>query len=178
MTPAATQRANAVLSRLPSGSIDGAEIGVWRGHMSAALLQREDLRLHMVDEWRGRNAWVEGYQPKDQHTNMAQALEQTAFAGARRFVWPLPSVEVAQQLQDGALDFAFIDADHSYDAVRADIAAWLPKLKSGALLCGHDYDNPDGDYGKEVRRAVDEAVAANGWTLELGPQTTWFVRLP
>lgn len=45
----------------------------------------------------------------------------------------------------------FLDADHSYEAVRDEIA-WAKKMKI-PLICGHDYGNPS--FG--VTRAVDEA---------------------
>jgi predicted O-methyltransferase YrrM len=46
----------------------------------------------------------------------------------------------ASQVEDGSLDFVFIDADHSEKCASADIKAWLPKVKKGGLLCGHDYN--------------------------------------
>ena len=45
----------------------------------------------------------------------------------------------------------FLDADHSYEAVRAEIA-WAKGL-GVKVICGHDYGNPL--FG--VTRAVDEA---------------------
>lgn len=41
------------------------------------------------------------------------------------------------------MDLVFIDADHRYDHVVEDILAWYPKVKSGGIICGHDYDPPD-----------------------------------
>lgn len=35
-------------------------------------------------------------------------------------------------------DMVFIDGDHSYEAVRHDLAVWVPKVKKGGLICGHD----------------------------------------
>lgn len=53
------------------------------------------------------------------------------------------SAEAAKKYPDAhdgeGLDFVFIDADHSYGSVRADIAAWLPKVKSGGIIAGHDF---------------------------------------
>jgi predicted O-methyltransferase YrrM len=51
------------------------------------------------------------------------------------------------------LDFVFIDANHEYESVKADIAAWLPKVKRGGMLAGHDYD----DNFPGVKQAVNEA---------------------
>lgn len=41
---------------------------------------------------------------------------------------------------DRSVDVIFFDADHSRDGLAQDIDAWLPKLKPGGLLCGHDYN--------------------------------------
>jgi predicted O-methyltransferase YrrM len=49
------------------------------------------------------------------------------------------SVSASKNYQDNSLDFVFIDGDHSYEACKADILAWLPKMKNGSILAGHDY---------------------------------------
>lgn len=61
------------------------------------------------------------------------------------------SWEVAAQFEDQSIDFVFIDADHIYEHVRKDVLAWLPKVKPGGIIAGHDYNPPH-----EVKRAVDE----------------------
>lgn len=53
-----------------------------------------------------------------------------------------PSPDAADRFDDLSLDFVWIDADHSEDAFRADVVAWLPKLKTGGYIGGHDYDHP------------------------------------
>jgi predicted O-methyltransferase YrrM len=65
-----------------------------------------------------------------------------------------PSVEAARNFADQSLDLIFIDARHTYEAARDDLAAWWPKLKPGGLIAGHDYTNSPG-----VRGAVDRFVA-------------------
>jgi len=49
------------------------------------------------------------------------------------------SPEVATIFPDEFFDLVFIDAGHSYDAVMADIIAWLPLVKPHGFLTGHDY---------------------------------------
>lgn len=49
------------------------------------------------------------------------------------------SVEAAGCYRDASLEFVFIDADHTYEGVKRDIQAWLPKIKSGGILAGHDF---------------------------------------
>lgn len=60
------------------------------------------------------------------------------------------SLDAAAEIEDGSLDFIFIDADHSYEAVLADLKAWYPKVKSGGLMAGHDI------YYSPVTKAVNE----------------------
>ena len=59
------------------------------------------------------------------------------------------------------LDVVFLDGDHSYEAVCDDIKLWVPHIKSGGILCGHDY------RFTPVQRAVKEfgidAAIRNVW---------------
>lgn len=176
---AASKRASELLSRLPLEPVIGAEIGIWKGKMSQFLLRREDLTLYMVDSWLAvPGLEAEGFTADAQAQNHVDAILRTDFAADRRIVLHVDSEIAAMTTPDESLDFVFIDADHSYEGVRKDIRAWMSKLKRGALLAGHDYDNPNERNGKEVKRAVDDTVSDNGWHLKLGVESTWFVRLP
>lgn len=57
------------------------------------------------------------------------------------------------QIFDKEIDFIFIDGDHSYEGVLADVEAWFPKLKSGGLVVFHDYGWAEG-----VKKVVDDFV--------------------
>lgn len=183
----AEQRANEVLSRLQGiEKPRGAEIGVFKGDMSACLLRGcPGLELIMVDSWEGSGAAYEG-DSGDWHADltdsaqeefMATAERRVDFAGNRAVINRGRSADMARDVPDGSLDFVFIDADHSYQGCKADIEAWAPKLKAGGWLCGHDYENTNfPKFG--VTQAVTEYVEKTGLSLELGENFTWFIRLP
>jgi len=107
------------------------------------------------------------------------ALWWTSHAEERRFELRVRSTDAAALFPDGSLDFAFVDADHSYAAVRADLSAWWPKVRAGGLLCGHDYGvygDATGEWG--VRRAVDEFAGTIQRKPGLGADGTWCVEKP
>lgn len=180
---AADLRAHAILSRLVAAENPiGAEIGVFGGDLSARLLARPDLQLIMVDSWEGEGAayqkdsgdWHAGLSQPKQDNYFAMARNAVGFADGRAEIIRGRSVEAAKTIEDGSLDFVFIDADHSYEGCKADIVAWWPKIKAGGLLSGHDYENEAfPKFG--VTRAVHEFVSL-GHALDLGENFTWFVR--
>ncbi len=67
------------------------------------------------------------------------------------------SIEVSDRYENESIDFCFIDGSHEYEDVKKDILAYLPKVKSGGILAGHDYDKIwDG-----VIRAVNEVFESD-----------------
>ena len=157
----------------------GAEIGVWRGHTSAALLGRfPALWLYCVDPW--EEGGGHKTMPKELGELIAGREEFyriTDFAGDRRIVCSVESDLAVGMVRDDSLDFVFIDGEHTYDCVKQDIGLWLPKVRVGGLLCGHDYDGK-GDHhgGFGVKRAVDEVLAEGmGYTVGVAPALIWWV---
>jgi len=64
------------------------------------------------------------------------------------------SLEVASRYANESLDFCYIDGSHEYEDVKSDILAYLPKVKVGGILAGHDYDK----LWSGVIKAVDEIL--------------------
>lgn len=89
---------------------------------------------------------------------------------------PLPSVKAAELFQDKSVWFAWIDADHSREAVAADVAAWYPKIKPGGYIGGHDYNNDS--QSPDVQAAVDAFFGreAKPGSLACG-EASWLVRV-
>lgn len=66
----------------------------------------------------------------------------------------MTSVEASGKFENNSLDLVFIDANHAYKFVKEDIICWLPKVKIGGVLMGHDIDR----YFKGVGIAVRELL--------------------
>jgi len=79
------------------------------------------------------------------------------------------SWEVADNFLDCSLDYVFIDADHQYESVKKDILAWLPKIKPGGIIAGHDYVS---DFG--VDKAVQEQFGCNFSIWDEGQCKVWY----
>lgn len=128
----------------------GVEVGVREGGYSDLLLNTTDLfRLWSVDPWEE--------QPEAEYTDISNVTQEEhnrryvatcsrlAHHGARSVVLRMYSTDAARLLQGEPVVFVYIDANHTAEAVRADLAAWWRVLQFGGILAGHDYV-PDGDY--------------------------------
>lgn len=177
-------RRDAILRRLPpQGRM--AEVGVLVGRLSEALLlARPDIHLTMVDSWQPAEAQPEAYKAtRDEHAfhDGARADLHRREAEARAMKFPdraeivaTSSIAAAAVCPDHWFDLVFLDADHSEEGLRADLAAWLPKVKAGGWIGGHDYDNGDPRFDfSGVKRAVDAWVKMP----ELDANFTWWARV-
>jgi methyltransferase family protein len=156
------------------GFTRGAEIGVWKGEYSAKFCERNP-HMHMlcVDPWQCYPAWkdTKNELPPEQ----AKALMTEAYRLAHARLAPLNcslirkfSVDAAKDVKDGSLDFVFVDGNHVYDAVLEDLAAWMPKVKPGGFLAGHDFRVFTNKPTIQVIPAVEHFTA----TRQIHP---WFV---
>ncbi len=70
------------------------------------------------------------------------SVVSSAIAQAGGKVIRMPSTEACKTFSDGELDTVFIDGDHRYSAVLADLKAWFPKVREGGLCLGDDFRMP------------------------------------
>jgi hypothetical protein len=71
------------------------------------------------------------------------------------------SEKAALEFPNNYFDFVYLDADHTYEAVKKDLESWYPKIKIGGVLSGHDYidGNETIRLGHYVKFGVVEAVS-------------------
>ena len=139
------------------------EVGSWAGR-SAIIMARAGATVTCVDTWEGskNDDGTKAYDrsrgsPLDVFLRNTKGYPITAHVGR--------SPEAAKAFKDGEFDIVYIDAEHDYDSVIADINAWKPKAKH--ILAGHDFH-----VFPDVRKAVIASVPGvivngNVWQADL-----------
>ncbi len=145
------------------------ELGTDRGESYFAFCQatvenKTDTRCFAVDNWRG-DLHVGGYDEatyrqvaahNDEHYRGFSTLVRSDFDDA------LPRFE------DNSIDLLHVDALHTEEAVRHDLARWLPKLRAGGILLMHDVLVRNRGFGV-WKVWADLMKTSRAFTFEIGP---------
>ncbi len=136
----------------------GAEIGVLEGSYARALCRyNPELTLYCIDAW----GLLDNRKTMELFHLKCYERAKNKLAPHNANLIREPSSTAVERFEDVSLDFVYIDANHSYACVLEDITIWTPKVRSGGIVSGHDYQLP------EVRKAVDEYVGNNNLQLRL-----------
>jgi len=124
------------------------EIGSFAG-VSSMLFAEMCSKVFCVDRWIG-------YSEVDiQKVSLAELkFNQVCKQYANISKMKMDSVTAAGLFQDASLDIVYIDGGHDYDSVITDLVTWIPKIKKGGWITGHDIDI-------DVRIAVEEIIGTN-----------------
>ncbi len=104
-----------------------------------------------------------------------EAGMRALMAGYRAHIMIKDSVQAAKAFTGSQFDIVYIDADHTYEGVKADLEAWFPLVKKGGVFGGDDYENTT---CPGVKKAVDEFAARHNLALCSAPNYgggDWFV---
>lgn len=131
------------LFKVATGVKSIIEVGSWKGRSTHALLTGCKGTVYAVDHFQGspgeeahkgvKNIY-EDFIKNVGHFKQLKVIESDSLKAAKNF--------------KGKADMVFIDGAHTYEAVKADIEAWLPKAEK--IICGHDFQWPG------VQQAVTE----------------------
>lgn len=140
------------------GFTSGAEIGVKCGEFSEVICKGlPGVHLYCVDPWMTYERYNDFTDQGKLNKNHDETMRRLAPFNAtliRKF-----SVDGAKDIEDGSLDFIYVDANHQFSAVADDLFAWTPKVRSGGIISGHDYYR----HAKPVSHChVAECI--DGWT--------------
>jgi len=162
-------------NHFPAGS-RFVEVGTYLGRSLCSLaevVERSGKRIDVIGIDTCQGSGPEGSRGKNYHGGAVQKGGGT-FAGAlhknvldcgfadRIILIVSDSLKASALFADASLEWVHLDARHDYASVKADIEAWLPKVKAGGWLSGDDYD---ADKWPEVVRAVGELLPdAQPWS--------------
>lgn len=142
------------------------ELGVWKGHTTRNILRAlgDSIESYWaVDHWidagpgRGRQSGLSEEDWNKMHRRLC--VDMLWFPNLK--ILRMKTLEAVTLFPKGFFDFGFIDADHSYEAAKADIEALLPLMSKEGVLTGHDYFR----RGDGVKQAVNEIFGKENITL-------------
>ena len=171
------------VNHFPEGS-RFVEVGTYLGRSICSLGELvkqsgKNISVTGIDTCRGSGP--EGWRGKDYHAGAVQE-GGGSFAGAlHRNVLDCglgdtitliisDSLSASRLFTGASLEWVHLDARHDYASVKADIEAWLPKVKPGGWLSGDDYDEQK--WPDVVRAVRDILPNAKPWSDQ---QWRWIV---
>lgn len=149
------------------------ELGSWKGRSTHALATgaaKAGGVVWAVDHFAGsadERDQTHGADPDKVYREFAKNTEGFTNLMVRR----ADSLAAAKEFPDGYFDLLFLDGNHLCDPVKADIAAWAPKVRAGGMLCGHDFSPVWPGVVQAVRDSLGEpdGVATTIWYKEVVP---------
>lgn len=124
------------------------EVGSWLGESTSIIADfiKPEGRVYVVD-------WFKGSPDTDlesiaQETDIYKIFDSNLKElNLRQYVHPfiMESHKAVDFIKDSSIDLVFIDACHKYESVKRDISSWMPKLRNGGIICGHDCESKEWD---------------------------------
>jgi predicted O-methyltransferase YrrM len=142
------------------------ELGTWLGASAIAMarsVRRWGGSVTCVDTWAGQmnaDGAAPGGRPPLMLLSCARAMVEAGVSANVRLIPALTADAAAYWRQP--IDVLYIDADHSYRGVRADLDLWVPHVRPGGLVVGDDYGHR---LYPGVAAAWDDYAATHDLTL-------------
>ncbi|MEO0676040.1 MAG: class I SAM-dependent methyltransferase [Pseudomonadota bacterium] len=153
----------------------GAEIGVFKGRFSRMLLKHtKPKKLYLIDPWENfddpglADAWYHKSAENDMEAHYTRVTER--FSGeieaGQVSILRGKTVDVADEIADQSLDYVYIDGDHRFEAVAADLEVAAQKIMPGGLIALDDH-HLRGWWGDGVVRAACEFLGKYSATMQI-----------
>jgi hypothetical protein len=161
----------------------GVEVGVLAGEFSKVLYEECKFKhFYLVDPWKcvEGNHLTDPEQIENSNKMYEECYEKVNLWAAENYGVETirdVSLKAVDKFEYNNLDFVYIDANHLYDYVKADIGAWWQRIRSGGILAGHDYFIEP--HFVDVKKAVDEFALMSGRhlyvTTDDAPYYSWWI---
>lgn len=125
------------------------EIGSYKGqstvYMAVEIVNsNKNINFYAIDTWEGSAENIDKSSPHfNININELYFTYLKNIASVSKYIRSIKSnsIEASKSFDNESVDIVFIDACHEYSCVHEDILAWLPKVKKGGILAGHDYNH-------------------------------------
>jgi hypothetical protein len=151
------------------------EIGAYAGHGTEIISNIfPNSRIHSVDMWAPYEESCSSYDRAKQGAELREAeLEFDIRTESRSNVTKvkMSSVEYADILISpyDMVEWVYIDGNHDTDYFMADLTVWLPKIKRGGIISGHDGHWPSVRTGLTIvmEKGPDQTFCDGSWLYNL-----------
>jgi len=145
----------------------GVEIGVERGVYSEKICKEvPGVMLYCIDPWKAYPSYRE-HVTQEQLDQFYKETQETLKPYGCKIIRGF-SEEVYKNFPDGSLDFVYIDGNHDFLHTTQDISYWMPKVRSGGIVAGHDFRRTKHGAVNNVK----DVVPSYAYAMNINP---WFV---
>ena len=144
------------------------EIGAYSGE-GTVVLAKYFIEVLAIDPW------LNGYDINDRASQQCpmkfvfDAFQERTKGLSNVMFSRGKSLDALEFVEDESCDLIYIDGDHRYEGVLADIKGWRNKLKDGGIMAGHDWS------WESVKKALREEIGNKDYTLFNGD--SWAIKL-
>lgn len=144
----------------------GAEIGVRSGGYSAMLCKAiPGLKLFGIDPYVPYEGYLDHTHKNEFDRFQKEAKTRLAPYNNFQFIEKF-SLDAVKDFSDNSLDFVYIDGNHDFYNVAADITFWTKKVRPGGIISGDDFFKHKGPsliHVYQVVKALTEAYELRPW---------------
>jgi len=156
----------------------GAELGVaFGGHAEHILKNTRLEKLYGVDLYKDYGGTTDAffwdgvqYQQKNYDDLYEFTINRMSPFGERFSLIRKSTTEASSDVKE-ELDFVFIDALHTDEGVTADLNHWFPKVRTGGMISGHDYNHSN---FPGVSNAVNRFASSNNLKINEADGHVWW----
>jgi len=142
-----------------------AEIGCYYGESTLMWASSEKItKIYAIDPWQDFYDINDGASQKGNMAEVEKTFDENTSAINKIIKVKQKSLEAAQHIENNSLNFVYLDGSHKYEDVVNDIITWIPKIKKGGILAGHDI------MWRDVALAVQKTIGNPDFTFS---DTSW-----
>lgn len=127
-----------ILSFIKEGDVC-IEIGTWRGEFAKKISNTKLQKLYLIDPWKTQDY-------KGRWYSIPQVKMDKIYENVKKTFHDDKRIQIVRDFSENinfeknSIDWIYIDGDHSYEKVKADLNKFYEFLKPNGYLIGDDYN--------------------------------------